>query len=198
MAVTCKTEAGSCYPASDFAYVPDSESPSTWKLRLTKTPGGNPDPGIVGAAVAALGPEGFRGNRVQIPADDIPKVKAKVRTAWKKANPEKDASEMPETIRMSASDIRTFLTEATDLSGEIETFNLKKLNSAMDNINDVIDALESDPPKIASALSNARDAKKAIEKAIEDYSGGKRYPRRLVVVRPPMEPSAPPAPPPAP
>ena len=99
-----KTEAGVEFPASDYAYVPDPEKPSTWKLRLTSKPGGKPDPKIVGAAVAALG-KGFRGKKVQIPEDDLPKVKAKVRAAWKKANPDKGADEMPDVIKEAAGEV---------------------------------------------------------------------------------------------
>ncbi len=91
------------FPASDFAYVPDPEKPSTWKLRLTKEPGGPPDPGIVGAACAALG-KGFRGQRVDIPAEDLPAVKRKLRAAWRKANPDRDPEEMPAVIREAADD----------------------------------------------------------------------------------------------
>jgi hypothetical protein len=98
-----KTEDGQGFPASDYAYVPDPEKPSTWKLRLTKEPGGDPDPGIVGAAAAALG-KGFRGQKVDIPAGDLAKVKAAVRSAWTKANPGKDADDMPEGIKESLSD----------------------------------------------------------------------------------------------
>lgn len=93
-----KTEDGQEFPASDYAYVPDPDKPSTWKLRLTSTPGGEPDPRIVGAAIAALG-AGFRGQKVDIPEDDLPAVKRKVRAAWRKANPDKDDDEMPEAIR---------------------------------------------------------------------------------------------------
>ena len=92
-----KTEGGTKYPASDYAYVPDSKSPSTWKLRLTSSPGGEPDAKIVGAAIAALG-VGFRGQKVKIPSKDLPKVKAKVRAAWIKANPDKDPADMPRVI----------------------------------------------------------------------------------------------------
>lgn len=194
MAVTCKTDGGKCYPASDYAYVPDPESPSTWKLRLTSTPGGDPDPGIVGAAVAALGPGGFRGNRVQIPAADLPKVKAKVRAAWKKANPDKSADEMPATIKLSAEEIRVFINRTHELVGEVETFDLKKLNTALDNINEVINDLDRENPNVSSALTNARDAKKAIQAAIDVYSGGSS--RKIVVVRPPGNPPPPPPPPP--
>jgi len=97
---TYKTEDGKQFPASDFAYVPDPEKPSTWKLRLTAEPGGSPDAGIVGAAAAALGP-GFRGQKVDIPAADLAAVKAKVRAAWRKANPNKEDSLMPSGIKES-------------------------------------------------------------------------------------------------
>lgn len=93
-----KTEDGKEFPASDYAYVPDKESPSTWKLRLTSTPGGKPDARIVGAAVAALG-KGFRGNKVSIPADALAGVKAKVRAAWKAANPDKSSDELPPVLK---------------------------------------------------------------------------------------------------
>jgi hypothetical protein len=94
-----KTEGGKAFPASDFAYVPDAEKPTTWKLRLTSTPGGDPDPAIVGAAAAALSPAGFRGNTVDIPAADKAGVVARVRRAWRKANPDKKPEDMPEAIK---------------------------------------------------------------------------------------------------
>ncbi len=93
-----KTEDGKEFPASDFAYTPDLDKPSTWKLRLTSTPGADPDPTIVGAAVAALG-KGFRGKKVEIPEDDRPGVIRKVAAAWKKANPDKDEKDMPEVLK---------------------------------------------------------------------------------------------------
>lgn len=109
-----KTEAGKSFPAGDYAYVPDAEKPSTWKLRLTSTPGGTPDPQIVGAAIAALG-AGFRGNKVQIPADELPGVKAKVKAAWIKANPDKDKKEMPSVIASGSMDIDETILESDSL-----------------------------------------------------------------------------------
>lgn len=91
-----KRERGKDFPASDFAFVPDPEKPSTWKLRLTETPGGEPTPAQVGRAVAALGPGGFRGRRVQIPRGEMPKVKRKVRAAFRQANPDR---ELPPVLR---------------------------------------------------------------------------------------------------
>lgn len=90
-----KTEGGKEYPASAFAYVPDPEKPSTWKLRLIDD-SGEMTAKQVGMAVAALG-AGFRGNKVQIPEGDLAKVKAKVRAAWKKVNP--DAEEVPAVLK---------------------------------------------------------------------------------------------------
>ena len=96
-----KTYSGTTFPKSDFAYTPD-DTPSHWKLRLTKVPGGAPDAGIVGAACAALG-TGFRGKKVDIPTEALAAVKAKVKAAWKKANPGKGDDEMPEAIRKGES-----------------------------------------------------------------------------------------------
>jgi hypothetical protein len=103
MASNCQTVDGKCYPKSDWAYTP-SDTPSDWKIRLTDTPGGDPDPGIVGAAAAALSSGGFRGQKADIPSSDLPTVKRKVRAAWKKANPGKSNDDMPESIRMSQSE----------------------------------------------------------------------------------------------
>lgn len=97
LAIT-KSEADGDYPSSDYAYVPDSKHPSEWKLRLTSSPGGDPDPSIVGAAVAALG-KGFRGNKVQIPAEDLGKVKAKVRAAWLNANSDRTEADLPSILK---------------------------------------------------------------------------------------------------
>lgn len=94
-----KTEGGTQFSAGDYAYVPDPESPSTWKLRLTETPGGDPSARIVGMAVAALGPGGFRGNSVQIPQADRAKVVAKVRSAWLKANKGKGEKDLPNVLK---------------------------------------------------------------------------------------------------
>ena len=98
-----KTEFGRQFPMGDYAYVPDPTKPSKWKLRLTADPGAGVNARIVGAAVAALGPTGFRGRKVQIPAKDIPKVKAKVLAAWKQLHP--DAKELPASlIKMDAAE----------------------------------------------------------------------------------------------
>lgn len=103
-----KTEGGKAFHKGDYAYTP-SDAPGSWKLRLTNTPGGAPDAAIIGMAAAALGP-GMDGNKVQIPAADLAGVKAKVRAAWNKANPDKSADEMPDGIKEAA---------ASDLDGDL-------------------------------------------------------------------------------
>lgn len=94
----CKTEDGVCFPAGDYAFVPDRSMSSTWKLRLTSTPGGDPDPRIVGAAIAALG-KGFRGNKVELPADAKSAVVAKVRAAWMASHKDSTVADLPEVLK---------------------------------------------------------------------------------------------------
>lgn len=93
-----KTEAGAEYPAAAYAYVPDPEKPSTWKLRLWETPDKKETAAQVGRAMAAMG-RGFRGNKVQIPATEMAAVRAKVRAAWRKTNPDMSMSDMPAVLK---------------------------------------------------------------------------------------------------
>ncbi len=65
-----KTEGGVSYSASDFASVPDRESPSTWKLRLAAGSSGSFTVAQVGRAITALQPSGFRGNQVQLSSSE--------------------------------------------------------------------------------------------------------------------------------
>jgi hypothetical protein len=94
-----KTERGMTFPARAYAYVPDREQPSTWKLRLWQTPETQETRRQIGLAVAALGPGGFRGQRVQIPADDLPAVKRRVLRAWVNANPDKSRADAPPILK---------------------------------------------------------------------------------------------------
>lgn len=90
-----KKEGDETLSASAFAYVPDKESPSTWKLRID-------DANHTRAAVAALG-KGFRGNKVDIPSEDLPAVKRKVKAAYKKFFP--DEKELPEILKSNEKEI---------------------------------------------------------------------------------------------
>lgn len=94
-----KTEGGESYPAEAYAHVPDAETPSTWKLRMWETPEKKETAAQIGRAVAALGPSGFRGNRVEIPAEDLPNVKRRILTAWRKTHPDAPEDEIPNVLK---------------------------------------------------------------------------------------------------
>lgn len=87
---TTKREDGEDFPQEAFAYVPDPERPSTWKLRLWDSLDERETRAQVSRAVQALSPAGFRGNRVDIPAEDVAGVKARVRAAWNRVNPDRE------------------------------------------------------------------------------------------------------------
>ena len=94
-----KREDGEDFPARAFAFVPDPEKPSTWKLRLWDSLEEKETAAQVGRAVAALGPGGFRGNRVKLPNDALAGVKRRVQTAWRKVNPDASADEVPTVLK---------------------------------------------------------------------------------------------------
>jgi len=79
-----KTEDGVQYPAEAYAYVPDADKPSTWKLRLWEDLQKKVTRSQLGRAAAALSPGGFRGQKVDIPREDLPAVKRKIRSEYRK------------------------------------------------------------------------------------------------------------------
>lgn len=94
-----KTEDGSEFPASAYAYVPDSAQPSTWKLRLWEDPTKKITKSQLGRAAAALSPGGFRGNKVEIPSEDLSVVKRKIRSAYRSLDVSDE--EMPKWVKES-------------------------------------------------------------------------------------------------
>lgn len=97
-----KTVDGVELPAKAFAYVPDPDKPSTWKLPLYTAAAdvpAKPDAARVGAAAAALGPGGHRGRSADIPAEDRGKVIAAVRSAWLRAHPDKGKEDLPDILK---------------------------------------------------------------------------------------------------
>ena len=94
-----KREDGEDFPAEAFAYVPDPEKVSTWKLRLWDSLAERETAAQVGRAVAALGPGGFLGNRVQIPSEDLPAVKRRVVAAWRRTHPDATRDEEPAVLK---------------------------------------------------------------------------------------------------
>lgn len=93
---TMKTEDGESYPAAAFAYVPDPEKASTWKLRLWEDPELKVTRPQLGKAAAALSPGGFRGQKVQIPTDDLSAVKRKIRSEYRKLDV--DSEDIPRWV----------------------------------------------------------------------------------------------------
>ncbi len=79
-----KTEDGIKFPAAAYAYMPDAEKSSTWKLRLWEDLDKKVTRAQLGRAAAALSPGGFRGQKVAIPSADLPAVKRKIRTEYRK------------------------------------------------------------------------------------------------------------------
>lgn len=148
-AIHGKTQGGVTYPKSDFAYTPD-DVPSHWKLRLTKTPGGNPDPGIVGAAVAALG-KGFRGNKVSIPSSDMPSVKAKVLAAWKKANPDKGGEELPNVLKGRSMTLAELEVQVTKQEGILATITAE--NNILKQERDLVIKMSKKQRKAYASMS---------------------------------------------
>lgn len=96
-----KTEDGQKYPASAFAYVPDADKPSTWKLRLWEDPDKKITRAQLGRAAAALSPGGFRGQKVQILTEDIAAVKRKIRAEYRKIDVEDE--DIPKWVKEAES-----------------------------------------------------------------------------------------------
>lgn len=185
-----KTEDGVEFPAEAYAYVPDAESPSTWKLRLWESPADKVTARQVGMAVAALGP-GFRGQRVQIPSEDMDSVKAKVRAAWSEANPDRDKEDMPpvlkatEEVLMESQDVTV---EETEIE-KAEKPSYEDLEAMLEKANARIAEMEKEmgakKPKMAAegdmededelpeflrkeAPESVRKAYEAMQKAVDD------------------------------
>lgn len=98
-----KHEDGEDFPIDAFAHTPESDKPSTWKLRLWDSLAERETAAQVGRAIAAIG-AGFRGQKVDIPDEDMPSVKAKIRAAWRKTHPDADADEMPNVLKRDGGD----------------------------------------------------------------------------------------------
>jgi predicted nucleic acid-binding Zn-ribbon protein len=103
-------------------------------------------------AVAALGP-GFRGQKVQIPSEDLASVKAKVKAAWSEANPDRQEDEMPpvlkatEEVLMETQDIET-VEKADKPSYEDLEAALEKANARLADMEKEMGAMKK-PKKAA-------------------------------------------------
>lgn len=157
---TTKREDGEDFPAAAFAYVPDPESPSTWKLRLWDSLDEKETVAQVSRAVAALSPSGFRGNRVQIPAEDLASVKAKVRASWRQVNG--SDRELPAILKRDNSNYLEDIIE----KGGTDSMSLQE-NEIDDNVNTMSEDLtETQKQSILSKMGDFIFGKEeSIEKA---------------------------------
>ena len=92
-----KTEDGIQFPAEAYAYIPDAEKSSTWKLRLWEDLENKVTRAQLGRAAAALSPGGFAGQRVQIPATESAAVKRKIRAEYRKLDV--DEEDIPRWVK---------------------------------------------------------------------------------------------------
>jgi len=128
-----KREDGEDFPAAAFAYVPDSEKPSTWKLRLWDSISQKETVAQVSIAATALTSAGFRGNQVQIPSEDLPKVKEKIRAAWRRVNgPDR---ELPTVLKETTANVENNINKITPTPSGMDVeiiYSLRK--SVSDNV----------------------------------------------------------------
>ncbi len=106
------TEDGEKFPAAAYAYAPDPEKSSTWKLRLWETPDKKTTRKQLGEAAAALSPGGLRGVKVTIADADIPAVKRTIRGEYTRLGVERD--DMPRWVKEA--EVRTLLRDWTPLT----------------------------------------------------------------------------------
>jgi len=91
-----KTEEGEKYPVEAFAYVPDSNTPANWKIRLWETPELKFTKRQVKNAAAYLSKGGFSGKHVAIASERLSETKRKIRAAYRSLDIDDD---MPSWIR---------------------------------------------------------------------------------------------------
>ena len=116
-------EEGTAYPASAYAYVPDTNDPVTWKLRLRE--GDEITKPLLDRASASLSPGGYKGQKIVINARDLPEVKRRIRSEYRNLGVE-DMSKWV-TENESREEIRSYipLTEATFDKGRATVIVIK-------------------------------------------------------------------------
>jgi len=122
-----KTEDGEDYPSSAFAYVPDIEESSTWKLRLWENLDKRVTPKQLYMASAQLGKGGYAGKRVYIPIAALAEVKRRIRGEYRTLNTEEE--QIPKWVRETETreEIQNYmpLTEANFDKGRAQVIVIK-------------------------------------------------------------------------
>jgi len=169
MARAVKTEDGQEYPAEAYAYVPDPESPSTWKLRLWEDTEKKATVAQLGRAAAAFSPGGFRGQRVEIPEADQAAVKARIRAAYSRLGVSKE--DIPKSVFAGS------VVERDAKLFEAGDYPDKKLTVTEDDLDTIIGNFAEIPVKIEH-IDTPFDGALGIVKAI--WRKGKELFGRLV------------------
>ena len=119
-----KTEDGVKFPAEAYAYVPDKEKPSEWKLRLWESPTLKVTRKQLGVAAAALSPGGFRGQKVDIPSSDLAGVKRTIRAEYRKLDVPDE--EIPRWVK-EGKEVRDYVRESIEIPlAEVTAENIAK------------------------------------------------------------------------
>ena len=165
-----KREDGEDFPAEAFAYVPDREMPSTWKLRLWDSLAEKETVAQVSRAVSALRPSGFRGNKVQIPREEMPAVKRKIAAAWRKVNG--SDRPVPDILKESAEfEMEDF---EDDILEVIENLNIDL--SAESDVEEAAEEVGEEFEDATEELEEAEVSEEIIEEADEEEVADEEQP----------------------
>jgi hypothetical protein len=167
-----KKEGSEKLPASAFAYTPDKEKPSTWKLRID-------DADHTRSAVAALG-KGMMGNKVEIPSKDLKAVKSKVRAAYKKFYPD---NEVPNVLKSLEENESGLMLDSDNANSGINKTNKETEMSEITNeeliqkaaeaqVEELLKAKQEELLKAAKAEWEAEQASIALTKSHTDILKG--------------------------
>lgn len=163
-----KTEDGKQFGPGDYAHVADVTKTDTWKLRLTDTPGGKPDPRTVGAAVTALSKLALSNS------EEHTAVIHRVTKAWLSANPDKTQDDLPAILKATTTKQSTKETtmtkeemDAAIAKAEAATAKANQLAALNDVEKEHLGTLTTEADKDAFLAKSADERKSIITKKAE-------------------------------
>jgi len=107
-----KLEEGEKYPALAYAYTPDVNNPTSWKLRLWEGPQQQVTKTQLNRAAAMLSPGGLAGQKAQIPFEALAEVKRKIRADYARLGVADE--DIPKWVKEN--EVRTLISEYTPLA----------------------------------------------------------------------------------
>ena len=175
-AAATKRDNGEDFPAAAYAYVPDPTKSSTWKLRLWNTLESKETRPQIGAALAAVSPGGFRGERVQIPSADMAGVKRKIMAAWLKTHADQSRADAPAVLKASGDTGVETMSEIQlgDLDPEVATY-INELQGQLDSavaVTAELDAMRAEDPDALAELLGMELVTKSEDEEEEDILKG--------------------------